>query len=339
MTVLDNRTALKPFSYPWAYAACKRQHQIHWMPEEIPMAEDVRDWHKNLNNDEKEFLTQIFRFFTQADIDVASGYIDKFMPLFKPTEVRMMMTAFAAMEGIHIDAYSTLIETVGMPDSEYQAFLEYDEMKAKHEYLDKIDLPYGAEYAINPDTQELELANGKEIAKALAIYAAFTEGLQLFSSFIMLLNFPRFGKMKGMGQIITWSIRDESLHVESMMRLFREFINEHPHLWTDEFKGELYQACRDMVELEDGFIDLAFKQGGIHGLDKDDVKLYVRHIADRRLLQLGLKPNFGVKEHPLPWVDEILNGVEHSNFFETKVTEYSKGTLTGSWGEDVWGKG
>jgi len=171
------------------------------------------------------------------------------------------------------------------------------------------------------------------LARELAVFSAFGEGLQLFASFIMLLNFQRFGKMKGMCQIVTWSIRDESHHVENMIKLFHSLIDENKHIWNDDFKKTLYDICRDMVMLEDKFIDLAFEQGGVEGLEPDQVKQYIRHIADRRLLQLGLKPNFAVKDNPLPWLDWILNGVEHTNFFENRATEYAKGSMTG----DLWG--
>jgi ribonucleoside-diphosphate reductase beta chain len=186
-------------------------------------------------------------------------------------------------------------------------------MADKHEYIDAVRVAKG---------------DKKSIAKALAIYSGFTEGLQLFSSFIILLNFPRFGKMKGMGQIITYSIRDESLHVEAMTKLFREFIQENIDIWTDEFKKEIYEACRTMVELEDRFLDLVFEQGDIEGLTKKEMQKYIRYIADRRLLQLGLKPNYNVKDNPLGWLDEVL-GVEHQNFFEGRATAYMKAGLRG----------
>ena len=227
-----------------------------------------------------------------------------------------MMSAFANMEGIHQVAYSQLLETIGMSDKEYKAFAEYEEMANKHEYL----------LNFKPTR-----SNKAEIAKALAVYSAFTEGLQLFSSFAILLNFPRYGKMKGMGQIVTYSIRDESLHVEAMTRLFREFIKENPEVWTDELKKELYDICRKMVELEDKFLDLVFEMGDLEGLTKDEMYAYNRYIADRRLLQLGLKPNFKQKNNPLEWIDEVI-GVEHQNFFEGKATSYMKAGLRGNHG-------
>ncbi|OUW92654.1 MAG: ribonucleotide-diphosphate reductase subunit beta [Flavobacteriales bacterium TMED228] len=316
MSLLDTRDYYKPFDHPWMFDYYSQQNQMHWFPEDVPLHNDVKDW-QTMTDEEKNLLTQIFRLFTQSDVDVSSGYVDRYMKLFKKPEARMMMGAFNNMESIHQHAYSLLLDTVGMPEVEYKAFSEYEAMADKHEYINAVKVAKG---------------DKKSIAKALAIYSAFTEGLQLFSSFIILLNFPRFGKMKGMGQIITYSIRDESMHVEAMTKLFREFMQENIDLWTDDFKKEIYQACREMVDLEDRFLDLVFEQGDIPGLTKKEMQQYIRYIADRRLLQLGLKPNYGVKENPLNWLDDVL-GVEHQNFFEGRATTYMKAGLRGDVGK------
>tara|TARA_R110001632_G_scaffold63970_1_gene152438 strand:+ start:65 stop:1036 length:972 start_codon:yes stop_codon:yes gene_type:complete len=312
MSLLDTRDYYKPFDNPWMFDYYSQQNQMHWFPEDVPLHNDVKDW-QNMTDEEKNLLTQIFRLFTQSDVDVSAGYVDRYMRIFKKPEARMMMGAFNNMESIHQHAYSLLLDTVGMPEVEYKAFAEYEAMADKHEYVDAVRVTKG---------------DKRSIAKALAIYSGFTEGLQLFSSFIILLNFPRFGKMKGMGQIITYSIRDESLHVEAMTKLFREFIQENIDIWTDDFKKEIYQACREMVDLEDRFLDLVFEQGDIEGLTKKEMRQYIRYIADRRLLQLGLKPNYNVKDNPLGWLDEVL-GVEHQNFFEGRATAYMKAGLRG----------
>ena len=314
MSLLGTRDYYKPFDYPWMFDYYVQQNQMHWFPEEVPLHNDVKDWADVLSDSERNLLTQIFRLFTQSDVDVSSGYIDKYMRIFKKPEARMMMGSFANMESIHQHAYSLLLDTVGMPEVEYKAFSEYEEMAQKHEYI---------------QTFKVAASNLESIAKALAVYSAFTEGLQLFSSFIILLNFSRFGKMKGMGQIVTYSIRDESLHVEAMTKLFREFIQENIDIWKDDFKKELYDICRAMVDLEDKFLDLVFETGNIEGLTKKEMSQYIRYIADRRLLQLGLKPNYNVKDNPLPWIDSVL-GTEHQNFFEGRATAYMKAGLRGS---------
>jgi len=176
----------------------------------------------------------------------------------------------------------------------------------------------------------------KTLATNIAAFSAFTEGMQLFSSFIMLLNFPRHGKMKGMGQIVTWSIVDETMHAESMIRLFREYIEENLEIWNDDLKNRIYTIAEKMVELEDKFIDLAFSMGPMEDLTSEDVKKYIRYIADRRLISLGLKGIFKIKKNPLLWVEEMVNAPTHTNFFENRSTDYARGALSGDWGE-VWG--
>ena len=316
----EDRTYFKPFNYPWAYDAWLKHEQSHWLHTEVPMLEDVKDWKKKLSKEEKNFLTHLFRFFTQGDIDVAGGYVKNYLPYFPQPEIRMMLLGFAAREGLHIAAYSHLIETLGLPETTYNEFLEYEQMKEKHDYVTNISSKNGTI---------------QSTATHIAVFSAFTEGMQLFSSFIMLLNFPRHGKMKGMGQIVTWSIVDETQHAESMIKLFRTYVEENKEIWNDELKSTLYTIAENMVQLEDKFIDLAFDMGGIEGLTPDEVKKYIRYITDRRLISLGLKGIFKVKTNPLPWVEEMINAPTHTNFFENRATDYAKGALSGNW-SDVW---
>ena len=314
MSLLEERLVYKPFKYPWAYEAWLKQQRIHWLPEEVPLAEDVKDWEKNLTAPEKNLLTQIFRFFVQADVEVNNCYMKHYSRVFKPTEVQMMLGAFSNTETIHIAAYSHLLDTIGMAEVEYSAFLEYEAMKDKFDYMRL----WGV------DSKE-------DIAKTLAVFGAFTEGVQLFASFAVLMNFPRQNRMKGMGQIVTWSVRDETLHTESAIQLFRTFIDENPEVWNSNVKDEITKACSTVIEHEDAFIDLAFELGGVKGMEADEVKQYIRYIADRRLTQLGLPQLYNIEKNPLPWMDEMLNAVEHTNFFEGRATEYSRAATTGSW--------
>ena len=317
MSIFKERNYYKPFSYPWAFESYDTQQKMHWLPSEISLHEDVNDWNNRMDKSEKNLVKQILTFFTQGDVDVAQAYMDVYIPLFKPLEIRMMLSAIATSEANHAHAYSLLNDTIGMDDGDYQAFQEIKAMNDKHEYL----------WKSKGGTAE------EQMIRDMAVFSAFGEGLQLFASFVMLLNFTRFGKMKGMGQIVAWSIRDESHHVESMIKLFHCLLDEKPKVWNDNFKKTLYDICRDMVSLEDKFIDLAFSLGPVQGLTPDEVKQYIRHIADRRLLQLGLKPNYGVKDNPLEWVDWAVSGVEHTNFFENRATEYAKGAMTGTWAD------
>ena len=294
-----------------------QSEQMHWLWTEVPMLEDVKDYGQKLTDSERDFLTKILRFFTQGDIDVSGAYVNHYLPRFGQPEVRMMLSSFAAREAVHIAAYSHLIETIGLPESIYNEFLQYEAMAAKHDFFNEV------------------AEDSRDLAAQIAAFSAFTEGMQLFSSFVMLLNFTRNGTMKGMGQIIAWSIADETLHTESMTKLFREYIVENPELWNDALKAKIYGIAETMVELEDRFIDLAFGVSEMRRLTREEVRSYIRYIADRRLIGLGMKGIFGIKKNPLPWVDAML-GVSHTNFFENRVVDYAKGALTGDWG-DVWG--
>lgn len=307
----------KPTRYPWAYEAWKQQRKIDWDVDELIMANDLSDWKFKLTDNERSLLTNIFRFFVQADIDVRQSYQDKFVSIFGPTEIQMMLNVFMYFETIHVDAYSHLIDSLNMPESTYQEFLEYEQMKAKSDYLENF----------NVETP-------RDIAKSLAVVSGFVEGVQLYSSFAILLNFPRHNKLMNMGQIIAWSARDESLHCECMIKLFRTFISENREIWDNKLKGEIYDAAEDIIALEDKFIDLCFEQGQSEDLDPTDVKQYIRYICGRRLIELGLRNIFPVKNNPLPWLDVMLNGMEFSNFFEQRSTAYAKNSTTGTW-DDV----
>lgn len=309
----------KPLRYEWAMEMWRRQQQLHWMPEEVPLGEDVRDWRSKLTGPEKHLLTHIFRFFTQADIDVNDNYMDRYAAVFRPNEVRMMLAAFSNMETVHVSAYALLIDTLGMPEAAYTEFLDYKAMRDKHEHAIKFDVQ-------SPEETLLTLAN----------FGALTEGLQLFASFAILLSFPKRGLMKGMGQIVTWSVRDETLHCEGITRLFHQYARETGAL-TEDLKERIRALADNVVTLEDRFAELAFEQGPVVGMSLEDVKRYVRYVCDWRLGQLGVAPLYDIKVHPLPWLPSILNNVEHANFFETRATEYSKGATRGSW-DETWGR-
>lgn len=319
--------------YPWAYEFWKRQQQTHWMGEEVPLGADIRDWGSDrVSEAERQLLTQIFRFFTQSDVEVGDNYLKRYIPLFQPLELQMMMAAFSNMETVHIDAYALLLTTLGMPKTEFEAFRDYSEMRDKADYMHT----FGVETV-------------GDVARTLAMFGAFTEGMALFASFAMLLNFPRLNKMNGMGQIVSWSVRDESLHCEGIIKLYHEW-NHETGAATPAVRDDIVDVAKTMVGLEERFVDLAFGLGSVEGMTAEDIKSYVRYIADWRLSQLRLRPVYGyfeeagsgnyrqLRPHPLPWLLEVLNGVEHANFFEQRATEYSKGASRGSWdGDDgVW---
>ncbi|QHP67847.1 ribonucleotide-diphosphate reductase subunit beta [Bradyrhizobium sp. LCT2] len=283
----------------------------------MPLGADLKDWASDrVTANERALLAQIF--FTQSDIEVGDNYLKRYIPIFQPLTVQMMMATFTNMETVHIDGYALLLKTLGMPKTEFEAFRDYAQMRAKADYM-----------------HEFGVHTVADVARTLAMFGAFTEGMALFASFAMLLNFPRHNKMNGMGQIVSWSVRDESLHCEGIIKLFHEWHRE-TGVVTRSVRNDIIDVAKTMVKLEENFVDLAFGLGKIEGMRAEQIHAYVRYVADWRLTQLGITPVFGffearesgftqLRPHPLPRLVEILNGVEHANFFEQRATEYSKG--------------
>lgn len=317
MSLTEYSVAYRPFKYPWAMEFAESHEKIHWGSWEAELQEDVQQWKSGaLSPTEKAHITQILRLFTQSDVQVGGNYCDLFIPKFRNNEIRNMLLSFANREGTHQRAYALLNDTLGLSEEEYWAFLEYEELRDKIAFM-----------------QDNNTATVAGLGRALA-QSVCNEGMSLFSAFVMLLNYQRFGKMKGMCTVVEWSVRDETLHVEGMTRLFRAFCEEHPRIVNDDFKRSVYEMYTRAVELEDKVIDLAYKVGPVQGLTADEMKQYIRYIADRRLNQLGLKGIFGSDVNPLPWLDWVLNGDTMSNFFEKRVTDYNADAFSGGWDWD-----
>ena len=312
----------KPFYYPWAMEYTEAHEKIHWGTWEAKLVEDVNQWKTNqISQDEKQHITNILRIFTQSDVAVGGNYCEKFIPFFSNNEIRNMLLSIANREGTHQRSYALLNDTLGIPETEYSVFLEYKEM------ADKIEFMSQPPKSMKKKDQNMAF----ELARSVC-----NEGMSLFSAFVMLLNYQRFGKMKGMCEIVEWSIRDETMHVEAMTKLFHTYLEENPHLITDTLKSYIYTNFTQAVELETALINLIYKDNEIlNSLSKNDVIIYIKYLADRRLLQLGLKPIFKQSENPLTWLDWIVSGDSFKNFFEGTVTDYNSYGLTGSMNWDL----
>lgn len=314
--LMEYSKTYKPFHYPQYVERAIDHDSIHWLEHETSLQRDTNQWKDGTISDkEKDHITQILRLFTQSDEAVGGSYVDVFLPRVKNNEARMMMLSFAHRETIHQRAYALLNDTLGLPESEYSAFLQFEEMAEKIEFMQEFD----------PDTTE---GFGLALAKTV-----LNEGVSLFSAFAQLLNYQRpeaGSKMLGMCEVVEWSIRDETLHVAGMADLFQQYCEENPDIVTDEFKRSIYSMFRQAVELEDQFIELSYRLGGPAGLTAEDLKEYIRFIADRRLTQLGLKPNWSVPENPLRWIDHIVSGGTQKNFFEGRVTDYNTKGMQGN---------
>lgn len=311
MGLLTPRATYAPFEYEQAYKYWELQQSSHWLHSEISLASDINDWKLNLNDIERNVIGHILKGFTQSEVFIQEYWGQMVSNWFKKPEIQMMAATFSSFESIHAVSYAYLNQSLGLED--FDAFLSEPSAKAK---IDRLISTKGR--------------SKEEIARSIAIFSAFNEGVNLFSSFAVLLNFSRFNKMKGVGQIIAFSIKDESLHSDAGCWLFRTFVSEYPDVLTEQLKDEIYDAARLTVKLEDDFIDKAFSFGNIEGLSKEVLKSFIRFRTNTKLHDINLKSIYTIDStllQNMEWFDVMSAGVSHADFFAQRVTDYSKGNF------------
>jgi ribonucleoside-diphosphate reductase beta chain len=309
------RIIYKPFEYPEAFDYWLKQQQAHWLHTEVPMMSDINDWKQNLSETEKNIIGSILKGFAQTETvvnDYWSGLVTKW---FRKPEIIMMATTFGAMETIHAEAYSLLNETLGLDN--FSEFLEDETTMAKIENLMSVRDSFTGE------------KNWHEIAKSLAIFSSFTEGVNLFSSFAILLSFKMRNRLKGVGQIVEWSIRDESMHSEAGCWLFRTLVKENPELKNQELQTAINEAALLSLKLELDFIDKVYELGDLEGCSKYDLQNFIKNRVNTKLGDLGYDPiisdiDFAAVDR-MKWFDALSAGKQHTDFFANRVTNYSKG--------------
>ena len=319
MSLLEERVVYKPFEYPKAYDYWLKQQQAHWLHTEVPMAQDVTDWKSNMKPHEKNVVGGILKGFAQTETVVNDYWSTLVTKWFRKPEVIMMGTTLGSSETIHAEAYSLLNEQLGLDD--FSEFLEDEATMAKIETL------------MNVRDNDDGTANWHERAKSLAIFSAFTEGVNLFSSFAVLLSFKMRNLLKGVGQIVEWSVRDESLHSEAGCWLFRTLMKEHPEFKTDKLIKDIESAAHNAVKLEFDFIDKVFELGDLENLTKDELKNFIKHRVNTKMADLGLKPIIPSEDidkgalKTMKWFDAVIAGKQQTDFFANRVTNYAKGHL------------
>jgi ribonucleoside-diphosphate reductase beta chain len=307
--ITEPRIFYKPFEYQEAFNFYKDQHRVHWLADEVPLASDLNDWKLKLTDSEKNLIGNILKSFAQTEVHVNDYWSTKVSLWFPKPEIQAMARVFADFESIHAEAYARLNEELGLDD--FQAFMEDEASKAKIDRL--IEVPGD---------------NIEEKALSLAIFSAFTEGVNLFSSFAILMSFQLRNLMKGTGQIVEWSVRDESLHSKAGCWLFKKLLEEQPELDTAEMRSGVAEACRLSVQLEFDFIDKAFEMGDIEGLNIPQLKTFIKARANEKMVELGYNGIFNDIDPNLlkqmEWFGHLTSGKTHQDFFAGRVTSYSK---------------
>ena len=328
--LFENRIPFKPFEYPIYYnEGWLKQAQAFWLHTEIPMQSDIKDWNENLQQHEKNLVGNILLGFAQTECAVSDYWTTMVTKWFPKHEIKQMAMLFGSQETIHATAYSYLNETLGLED--FEAFLHEPATAEKFEFLTSTTADWTHEdLATNPEAR-------KEVARSLAIFSAFAEGVSLYSSFAVLYSFQMRNMLKGIGQQMKWSVRDESLHSKMGCQLFRHMCEEYPEL-KDAVQSDVEEAATLMVQMEEQFINKMFEQGDLENLKKENLKDFIRKRANEKLHELGYESifNYNVKSaEELDWFYHLTGGLTHTDFFAVRPTDYSKANEGEDW-SDLW---
>jgi ribonucleoside-diphosphate reductase beta chain len=311
MSLIDRRDFYKPFEYQEAFDFYLDQQRSHWLADEVPLASDLNDWKQKLTESEKNLIGNILKSFAQTEVHVNDYWSSKVSQWFPKPEIVAMTSTFGSFEAIHAQAYARLNEALDLED--FKAFLEDEAALSKIERL-----------------TETPMGTLSEKAQSLAIFSAFTEGVNLFSSFAILMSFQLRNLMKGTGQIVEWSVRDESLHSKAGCWLFRTLLDEIQELNTEDLRNKVTEACHLSVQLEFDFIEKAFEMGEVEGLNKAQLQNFIKARANEKMIELGynavyndIDPNL-LKQ--MEWFGHLTSGKTHQDFFAGRVTDYAKST-------------
>jgi len=331
MGLFDNRIPFKPFEYPEYYTeGWLKQAQAFWLHTEIPMQSDIKDWNENLSVSEKNLVGNILLGFAQTECAVSDYWTTMVTEWFPKHEIKQMAMMFGSQETIHATAYSYLNESLGLED--FEAFLHEPATAERFENLAGVSNKYTYEdLKSNPEAR-------KEVARSLAIFSAFAEGVALYSSFAVLYSFQMRNMLKGIGQQMKWSVRDESLHSKMGCQLFRHMCEEYPELKVD-VKEAVEAAAETMLELELNYIDKMFEMGDLENLKKNDLKNFIQRRVNEKYNELGYEGKlFDYNEksaNELEWFYHLTGGTTHTDFFAVRPTDYSKANEGEDW-NDLW---
>jgi ribonucleoside-diphosphate reductase beta chain len=320
MGLFNQRVAYKPFEYPEYYTeGWLKQAQAFWLHTEIPMSGDVKDWNERLTPSEKNLVGNILLGFSQTECAVSDYWTQKVVGWFPKHEIQQMAMMFGSQETIHAVAYSYLNETLGLDD--FEAFLHDEATMQRFDNLVSYD-----------GTDRVG------IARSLAIFSAFAEGVSLYSAFAVLYSFQLRNLLKGIGQQMKWSVRDESLHSKMGCQLFRHMCQEDPKLLS-LCEKEVLDAADAMHDAEMNYIDKMFEMGDIENLKANDLKQFIKKRLNEKIVELGYTNHSShflyddKAAENLDWFYHLTGGVTHTDFFAIRSTDYSKANEGEDWGD------
>ena len=313
---------LVPFKYSWAWDKYLTACANHWMPNEINMAADIALWKnpQGLTEDERTIVKRSLGYFSTADSLVANNLVLAIYRHITNPECRQYLLRQAFEEALHTHSYQHIIESLGLEESEvFNMYREVPAVANKAAW----SIPYTRDLS-DPNFKTGTTETNQQLLRTLIAFYVVTEGLFFYVGFTQILAMGRRGKMTGTSEQFQYILRDESMHVNFGIDVINQIKIENPDTWTDQFKQEVVNMIKEGVEIECQYaIDTMPR--GILGLNAKMFDEYLKYIANRRALQLGLDEIYDNVSNPFPWMSEMMDLKKEKNFFETRVIEYQTG--------------
>jgi len=313
---------LVPFKYKWAWDKYLAGCANHWMPQEVNMQRDIELWknQNGLSEDERRLVKRNLGFFVTADSLAANNIVLGTYRHITAPECRQYLLRQAFEEAIHTHAYQYIVESLGLDEREiFNAYNEIPSIRDKDQFL----IPF-IETLTNSDFKTGTVEADQKLLRSLIVFACLMEGLFFYVGFTQILALGRQNKMTGAAEQYQYILRDESMHCNFGIDLINAIKAENPDLWTPAFRNEIEALFLQAVELEYSYAEDTMPRG-VLGLNATMFKSYLRFIANRRAVQIGLDPLYPSETNPFPWMSEMIDLKKERNFFETRVTEYQTG--------------
>ena len=309
-----------PIKYNWAYDLYKTMKANHWEPEDIPMQRDVEQWRSTEITDVERWIIKMgIGYFSAAEGIVGDNIQHVVREVVTAPELKLVLGRHAHEENIHADSLVYMISSLGLNPHECEAMFEdIPTISEKNAFV------VNNSRAMRRDMDLTELSNKQDLAKNIFLFGQVMEGTQFYGLFGMILSLYRQNKFPGIGQMFSYTLRDESNHIEVFRNLLMDLIEENPDIWTEEFREDLRATMAEGIRLEKKFIRDCLPVAAV-GLNAEEFELYIDYISDRRLESCGLAPlNAETVKNPFPWLAEMMDIKKEQNFFEGTVTEYQK---------------
>lgn len=313
--IFSNRVELKPYEYDEFLDYTEAIRSSYWVHTEFNFSGDVQDFKVNTTDVEKSVIRKTMLAISQVEVKVKTFWSDIYNGLPKP-EVGSVGMTFAESEVRHMDAYSHLLEILGLQE-DFSEITEVPAIKGRIDYLE--------EYL-----EGLEESDDEEYVKSILLFSIFVEHVSLFSQFLIMTSFDKYEKkFKGISNAVEATSKEEQIHGLFGVELINTIKQENPNLFDDEFEAEIQEACQKAYDAEQGILDWIFSEGELDFLPREHIDEFMKDRFNQSLENVDVEPIFTVDDDLVDetrWFDEDIMMTKDNDFFSKRSTTYNKNT-------------